>query len=88
MTRIKLSCGFEANIDEEAINDVDMLEELNNLREEDATAFIRILKLFGLEKDERNELYQNLKNENGRAPVDKLVEQIQEIFGQLNSKKK
>lgn len=88
MTRIKLSCGFEADIDEEAINDVDMLEELNNLREEDATAFIRILKLFGLEKDERNELYQNLKNENGRAPVDKLVEQIQEIFGQLNSKKK
>lgn len=57
MTRIKLSCGFEADIDEEAINDVDMLEELNNLREEDATAFIRILKLFGLEKDERNELY-------------------------------
>ena len=88
MTKIKLSCGFEADIDEEAINDVDMLEELNNLREEDATAFIRILKLFGLEKDERNELYQNLKNENGRAPVDKLVEQIQEIFGQLNSKKK
>lgn len=88
MTRIKLSCGFEADIDEEAINDVDMLEELNNLREEDATAFIRILRLFGLEKDERNELYQNLKNENGRAPVDKLVEQIQEIFGQLNSKKK
>ena len=27
MTQIKLSCGFEAEINEEAINDVEMLEE-------------------------------------------------------------
>ncbi len=88
MTKIKLSCGFEANVDEEAINDVDMLEDLNDLREGDVTAFVRILKLFGLEKEERNALYQTLKNENGRAPIDKLMEQVNEIFGQLNSKKK
>ena len=43
MTQIKLSCGFEAEINEEAINDVEMLEELNALQDEnDPTAFIRI----------------------------------------------
>lgn len=88
MTNIKLSCGFEAEVDEEAINDVEMLEGLNDLREGDVTAFIRILKLFGMEKEDRNNLYQAIKGENRRAPIDKLMEQINEIFGQLNSKKK
>lgn len=88
MTNIKLSCGFEAEVDEESINDVEMLENLNDLKEGDATAFIRILKLFGMEKDDRNSLYQAIKGENRRAPIDKLMDQITEIFGQLNSKKK
>lgn len=88
MTEIKLSCGFEAEVDEEAINDVEMLEGLNDLRDGDVTAFIRIMKLFGMEKEDRNRLYQAIKGEEKRAPIDKLMEQINEIFGQLNSKKK
>ena len=88
MTEISLSSGFKAEVDEEAINDVEMLEDLNDLREGDVTAFVRILKLFGLEKDDRNKLYQAIKGESKRAPIDKLMEQVNEIFGQLNSKKK
>lgn len=89
MTQIKLSCGFEAEINEEAINDVEMLEELNALQDEnDPTAFIRIAKLFGLQKEDRKLLYAALKGENGRTPVESFVQAVTEIFTQLNSKKK
>ena len=89
MTKIRLSCGFETEINEEAVNDVEMLEELNALQEEnDPTAFIRITKLFGLEKGERKRLYAALKDENGRTPVEEFVKAVTEMFTQLNSKKK
>ena len=89
MTKIRLSCGFETEINEEAVNDVEMLEELNALQEEnDPTAFIRIAKLFGMQKEERKRLYAALMDENGRTPVDKFVNAVTEMFTQLNSKKK
>lgn len=89
MTTIKLSCGFETEIDEDAINDVEMLEELNALQEDsDPTAFIRITKLFGMEKKDRKRLYEALKDENGRTPVEAFIGAVTEIFTQLNTKKK
>ncbi|MBR3430161.1 MAG: hypothetical protein IKG87_08705 [Clostridia bacterium] len=88
MTKIKLSCGFEAEIDETAIDDAEMLEQLTVLEDGDPTAGVRMMKLFGLDKAKRNELYDQLKGENGRASVDSVMKAIEEIFGQLNSKKK
>ena len=80
MTKIKLSCGFEAEIDETAIDDAEMLEQLTVLEDGDPTAGVRMMKLFGLDKAKRNELYDQLKGENGRASVDSVMKAIEEIF--------
>ncbi len=88
MTEIRLSSGFTAEVDEKAIDDVEMLEELTALEAGDPTAVIRIMKMFGLDRNKRTELYDMMKDENGRAPANVAFDAMEEIFGQLNSKKK
>lgn len=87
MTEVKTSCGFEASVDEEAVNDMAFLEALTDFQDGDATALPKLARLF-LKPEDRKRLYELLKDENGRTPIDKAVNQITEILGQLNSKKK
>lgn len=88
MTEIKLSCGFTAEVDETAIDDAEMLEQLTAMEDGDPTAVIRIMKMFGIDRKKRTELYSMMKGENGRTPAEATFKAVEEIFGQLNSKKK
>ena len=106
MTEIKLSCGFTAEVDETAIDDAEMLEQLTAMDDGDPTAVIRIMKLFGnssvrsirttvgAEQEyfliDRSgfDRYDLMKGENGRTPAEATFKAVEEIFGQLNSKKK
>lgn len=87
MTEVETSCGFKASVDEEAVNDMVFLEALSDLQEGDATALPRLAKLF-LQPADRKKLYAMLKDEKGHTPIEAVVNQITEILGQLNSKKK
>ena len=87
MTQIKLSCGFEAEIDETAVDDFAFLEALDKLQEGDITAFAGIARML-LQPDDNKRLMETLKDEKGRVPVASAVAQITELLDQLNSKKK
>lgn len=88
MTEIKLSCGFEAEVDETAIDDAELLEQLTELEDGSPTAAIRIMKMLGLDKNKRTEIYGLMKDETGRTPADAVINIMTEIFQQIGSKKK
>lgn len=87
MTQIKLSSGFEAEVDETAIDDFLFLEAIDKIQDGDVTAFAKITKML-LHPEDKARLMDMLKDENGRVPVAKAIEQITELLQQLDSKKK
>ena len=86
MTNIKTSCGFEAEIDEEAISDITFLEDLELLEEGNPVGIIKMVRHIMTEED-KNRLYSLLKNEKGRVPTELVEQQVSEILEQLGSKK-
>lgn len=87
MTQIKLSCGFEAEIDETAVNDMEFLDALTQMQEGDPTGLSVICDML-LNKKDKKRLYDAVRDENGRATVEAVSAKIKEIFDQLGSKKK
>ena len=87
MTQIKLSCGFEAEIDEAAVNDMEFLDALTQMQEGDPTGLSVICDML-LNKKDKKRLYDAVRDENGRATVEAVSAKIKEIFDQLGSKKK
>ena len=86
MTQIKLSCGFEAEVDETAIDDFAFLEAVAKIQDGDITAFARIARML-LKPEDKARLMEALKDEKGRVPVAEAVAKITELLEQLNSKK-
>lgn len=86
VTSIETSSGFCCEIDENASNDMELFEDLVALDNNDITvlpgALIRIL---GAEN--KRKLYDHVRVD-GRVPIDRVMDEISEIFHQLNSKKK
>lgn len=87
MSHVKLPCGFEGDIDESAINDMDFLDALTELQEGDPTALSKMCSLL-FTKSEKKRFYDSCRNENGHAEPEKVSEQITELLKQLNNKKK
>ena len=87
MTQIKLSCGFEAEIDETAVNDMEFLDALTQMQEGDPTGLSIICDML-LNKQDKKRLYDAARDENGRATIEAVSAKIKEIFDQLGSKKK
>ena len=86
MTHIKLSNGFEADIDETRIADMEFMDAINDIQEGDLTGLSKMAALL-LPKPERKRLYDSVRNENGIATIDRVSDMIQELLGQLGSKK-
>ena len=87
MTQIKLSRGFEAEIDEAAVNDMEFLDALTQMQEGDPTGLSVICDML-LNKQDKKRLYDAVRDENGRATIEAVSAKIKEIFDQLGSKKK
>ncbi len=87
MTHISLSCGFEAEVDETAVNDMEFLDALNQMQNGDATGLSTVCDIL-LQKEDKKRLYDACRNEKGRATVDAVGAQLTELLGQLVSKKK
>lgn len=90
MTHVKLSCGFEADIDEQVINDMEFLDLVADFDAGDEKKIFAMQKMsiVLLGQDGKKRLYDALRNEEGRVPVDAYGETMAELIGQLGSKKK
>lgn len=87
MSHVILPCGFEGDIDENAINDMEFLDALTELQEGDPTALSKMCSLL-FTKAEKKRFYDACRNEDGRAEPEKVSEQVTELLKQLNNKKK
>lgn len=81
---IKTSSGFEADIDDLCINDMELFEAVLDLQGGDATAIpLVVRKIGGIHK---KALYDHCRLADGRVPVEAVAEEIGEIFTALNAK--
>lgn len=71
--------GFSFEIDEDTLNDAELLEELISLDKGDAMKYPEVVKMI-LGEDQKKALYDHIRNEKGRVPLDKLSNEIIEIF--------
>ena len=82
----KTSSGFEYELDEEALDDYELLEDLCGLDEGDIAKAIGVLdRLLGVEQ--KNRLKEHLRTESGRVPTSKMMIEIGEIFNSAQAGK-
>lgn len=74
----KTKSGFEFNLDDEAMNDMELLEDLKRLDNGEVIVLPDILKrMLGKQKDD---LYEHVRTESGRVPIDALVGELKGII--------
>lgn len=86
MTSIKTSSGFSCDVDESAMNDMELLEDLAAIDGGDISVLPSALsRIVGSEN--KRKLYDHVRV-NGRVPIDSVSQELGEIITQLGSKKK
>lgn len=90
MTHIELSCGFVAEVDEQVVNDMEFLDLVYDFDEGKEKKIFAMRKMSDilLGEEGRKRLYDTLRDENGRVPIDRYGTAMAELIGQMNDKKK
>ena len=73
MTMGKTESGFEYSLDPEALDDYELLEELCAIDNGDTSRIT-------VANEQMKKLKEHLRNEKGRVPATKMVEEITQIF--------
>ena len=77
------SSGFAFDLPDDVMNDMELFEDLRDMDRGDATAMVSVVqRLMG---DQKRALYDHLRTESGRVPIDKVTDEILEIFGQIKN---
>lgn len=79
MIKGKTNSGFEFELSEETINNMELVDALAEASDDDPISVSRVVKLF-LGDDLRKKLYDHLRNEQGRVPVAAVNTEVMEIF--------
>lgn len=84
------STGFEFTISEEALTDMELLENLTAIEEGGKDAIAAMPKLFTslLGKEQKKALYDHVRTEEGRVPIEALTRELGDIFNSFNDNKK
>lgn len=84
--RGKTTSGFEYELDEAALDDYELLEDLCELDEGDISKTISVLnRLLG--KEQKDRLKEYLRSKNGRVPASKMMNEMGEIFNSVKEGK-
>lgn len=79
------STGFAFAVDEGVFNDMELFDDLVALDKGDGSILPSLVdRLLG---DQKPALYDHLRGENGRVPIDRVGAAILEIFRALNAGK-
>lgn len=86
---MKTATGFEFEVNKNAFDNMELLDAFADLQtdENDITAMTRIINLL-LGKDAKKRLYDHVRLEDGRVPVEKVSQEMVEIFSQLGEQVK
>jgi len=85
MIKGKTKSGFEYKIPKENVNNYELLEILGEMEENPLLLRKTVNLLLG--KDQAIELKNHLRTDNGTVPIDKMSEEIMEIFESQNETK-
>lgn len=87
MREVKTESGFVCEVDEQAFNDMELLEDLAALDGGDVRRVPAIVEqLLGAEG--KKALYDHIRTESGRVPIDAAVEEIKRVMEALSEGKK
>lgn len=79
MIQGKLENGFEFTIDDRILDDMELVDAMAEAEGENPLKFSTvILKVLG--KEQRDRLYDILRNEDGRVPIEAVSDAITEIL--------
>lgn len=73
------STGFKCNIDPDALNDMDLFDCICKLQDGD---MMQLPKIFGklLSDEDYNRLKDHCRTESGRVPIERISEELNNIF--------
>ncbi len=81
---VKTKTGFELDIDEAVIDDMELFEAVADLQAGDTMAIpVVIRKICG---EHKKALYDHCRLESGRVPTQAVAEEVSAIFEALNAK--
>lgn len=87
MKEITLDSGFVCQIDEAALDDQELLDDLVGLDQNPARYSSVLVRLFG--EEQKKALYEHLRNKGtGRVPATLVAKTVGEVFSKLNGKAK
>ena len=85
MKHIVTESGFETDIDESRLDDMELFDAIVDLQGGDVTTIPLILsKIFGADKAA---LYAHCRTEDGRVPTQAVAAELTNIFEAINAKK-
>lgn len=84
--KITTSSGFSCVVAPEALNDMEIIDCLVEAQEGDLTAWTKVIKKM-FSPEEKKRLYDHIRDESGRVPPEKLMQEIGEIFQNDSLKK-
>ena len=80
MVKGKTESGFEFEIDEQAVNDMRVIDAIVEVEEGNLGGVSRLISLL-FTKEQKKVFYDHLRLENGRVPLDTASKEIFEILG-------
>jgi len=81
----KLSCGFEYQLEDDTLDNMELVDALAEADGGDITGWSRVLVLL-LGKPQRKALYDHLRNAAGRVPLDAVVSAVGELLANTRGK--
>ena len=87
--KIKTSTGFECELDQDAMDDIELLESMSVMSRGDTAAAIETPHFIQLVlgEERKKQLYDHCRNGRGKAPIGRVTDEVKEIIEALSSKK-
>ena len=82
MVKGKTSTGFEFEVDKEQMTNVEFLERFAEVQEGNNLGVFKLIETT-MGKAQKKKLYDHCRNEKGMVPIDRVNEEVSEIFAAL-----
>lgn len=88
MKQITLENGFVISVDENVIDNMELVDALAEMKDDDDSLGISKVARLILGKKQRKALYDAVRTEDGRVPLNEISHAIEEIFAAFDDQGK
>ncbi len=79
MIQGKTKSGFAYALDKDILNNMELVDALAEMQEENPLSVSQVLNLI-LGKEQKQRLYDHVRTDSGRVPMEKITEELGELF--------